>query len=905
MADSFANFRNLERIGAGAMGEVYRARDDRLARDVALKMLPPELGLDAHAMARMRREARILAELNHPHIAQIYDFSQEAGRYALVLELVEGPTLKEWLQSLAVEERTLAPDARSRSVFRLAEALPLAIQLTNALDSAHAHGVLHRDLKPSNLKLTRDGNLKVLDFGIAKHLPRPGSAETDGTTEALSLTQTGAILGTVPYMSPEQARGEDIDRRTDVWAFGCVLFEMITGTVAFAGDTITETIAKIITQDPEWGRLPDETPASLRRLMQRCLQRDPQRRLRDLGDAHLELLDIQSAIDRGADDETASAMDRRPNATLKHWLGPGLVAALALATLVWSLTLSSSSSDEALETNASSPIRFEIQAREETAIRYDRAPTLAVAPDGRSLVFVGMTDGSPRLYRRSLSHEDFTEIPGTEGASSPFFSPDGQWLGFHARGALHRLSLADGRKLEICATEAAFGACWTDQDSVLFNPGDDRGLFIVPSHGGKPQPITIVGDSRGLISHRHPVALHGGSVVLFTIWNDWAYAEQSIAVHDRGTGVVRTLVDNGAKPSIVGNDELLFLRDSALVSARFDPRSVELTTDPIVLEDDSMGPRYASLCASRNGTVAYHSGDFSEIGGQAQDQLVFVDRDGRREPLQLPTSHYMLPSFSPDGRILAFTQCLSGDCDIWLHDLERGTTRRHTHGNLGHVTVWTPDGQSIIYSSNRDGPSNLYIEPLDRSQPPRRLTRSENHQDPCDITPDGETLIFWDTPAATGFDLMTLSLREGSEPEPLVVTKANESHATLSPDGDYFAYTSDESGLEQVYVQKFRNLGPSTQLSVDGGRAPVWSRNGDQIFFRAVQDTVIMIVDVTDETPPRFTRPRVALSGRFRRHVAGVANYAHHAPTNRLLMIASAAPGAPPRIRITVRGGTR
>ena len=773
-------------IGAGGMGTVYRALDTKLGRQVAVKVLPEEFSQDQDRVARFEREARLLASLNHPHIATLHGLEEFNGQKFLVMELVEGETLAERIE---------------RGVIPLAEVLPLFGQIAEGLGAAHEKGVVHRDLKPPNIKITPEDNVKILDFGLAKAFRGEASAKT----------ATGVILGTAPYMSPEQAKGKTADRRTDIWAFGCCLYEALTGKAAFLGDTMTATLAKILERDPDWEALPRETPPSVTRLLRRCLQKDRELRLRDIGDARLDL-------EEG--DETPPAASSRPDRKMTLLVAIALLTALALGVAIGSLWRS----------DTRGPLRVT-----RTLI------PLAIAPDGRHIAYNATRDRTTTLYLRPLDRLDATAFPGVgNGPADLFFSNDGQWLGFREGGEIRRVPVSGGAPVSI-TTGGQRGASW-GENGIVFSSSVNAGLSWVSAGGGDVAVLTTIDPARREKGHRFPQILPGGEAVLFTLgsadipsWDD-----ASIAVLSLATGEYRVVLEGGTHARYSPSGHLVYTRTDTLFAAPFDLDALEVMGPPVpVLRGVTTFPqtgvacfaltRYGSLLYAPGGTWGDHS------------RVVLVDREGRSEPLIETPGNYHTPQLSPDGSSLALT--LGGANEsIWIYDIARATLTRSIYGYDNVRPVWTPEGDRLTFMSSRSGAFNLFRQHADGSGEAERLTTSEGHQATGSWSRDGKTLVFAEQHPETGLDVWSLSMDGGEAPKRLLYEPFDENDPMLSPDGRWLAYVSNESGHNEVYVRSFPGMAGKRQVSTEGGRYPRWSPNGHELFYR--DEDKMMVVEI-------------------------------------------------------------
>jgi Tol biopolymer transport system component/predicted Ser/Thr protein kinase len=834
-------------LGAGGMGEVYRARDTKLDRDVALKILPESFASDPDRLMRFEREAKTLAVLNHPHIAQIYGLEERA----LVMELVEGEDLSQRLV---------------RGALPLVEALPIARQITLALEAAHEAGIIHRDLKPGNIKIRTDGTVKVLDFGLAKALDQAsgsglqasGSAAANSPTfTSPALTEMGVILGTAAYMAPEQARGQAVNRRADIWAFGCILFEMLTGTRPFDGETVSDTIAAVLTRNPDWSLLPPATPPRVRRLLERCLARDRRERLRDIGDAGFDLRDEDAPA------PAPSPAGRRVVA--QAWL-PWTVAALAVALsaswLWWRTPAAPAGPLEghfAIELPDAAPlVTLEVPS--------DGEPPLAVSPNGRQVVYVAPKGSGTQLYVRAMADVIPRALPGTDGAHAPFFSPDGQWVGFFADGKLKKAPLAGGTPTPIADAPAGSGGSWSASGEIVFAAGDTTGLSVVPDSGGTPRIVSTLDYQAGEDAHRWPQLLPGGRAVIFSVYA-WSRETSYVAMVDLASGARRTVQANADYARYVPDGpgavtgHLVFVRAGALVAASFDPAGSAAAGPPTAVVE---GVRDGQFDISSTGTLVYAPG----TGVAPGYSLVWVDRSGEARPINdLPRGYEDL-HLSPDGRQVALTVEEAGPesaAHVWLADTGRGTLTRFTFEGFSRDPVWRPDGQAIAFGSKRgDDEYGIYVKPLDGRSPAELLWASPIPiwPDPGSWTPDGRTLVFATTARDTGDDIWTVTT-DTHVAAPWLQTPANEVEPRLSPDGRWLAYNSDESGRWELYVRPFPGPGDEWLVSQGGGGFnAIWTRDGRQIVFR--RGSEFLAVDVDTSAGFAISTPRVLFSGRYR-----------------------------------------
>jgi serine/threonine-protein kinase len=812
-------------LGAGGMGEVYRARDTRLKREVALKVLPDTFASDSDRLARFQREAELLASLNHPHIAAIHGLEESNGIRALVMELVEGPTLAD-----RIEQGSIPVD----------EALPIAKQIAEALEAAHEQDIIHRDLKPANVKVRPDGTVKVLDFGLAKALD-PGAASPPSAnltnsptiTSPAMMTGVGVLLGTAAYMSPEQARGKAVDKRTDVWAFGCVLYEMLTGKRAFGSEDLSNTLAAVLRDEPDWRLLPADTPAAVRRLLRRCLRKDVKERLHDISDARIE---IDEALAAQIDEPGQITRMMLPSAwrRVATHASTALVASAVVGAVVW------------LALRPVIPplrvLRFTITPPSVAALTISGSGRdLAITPDGTRVVYVG-ANGSA-LFVRALDQLDATRLTGLGAPRGPFLSPDGQWIGFVDGLVLKKVALSGGPAVVLGRIgSGARGASWGSDNTIVLATSDPAtGLQQIPAEGGAPTVLTRPNLAGGEADHLWPEFLPDGEAVLFTITTTTGGLDAaSVAVLDLRTGTHTILIRAGRHAHYVRSGHLVYAVAGTLRAVPFDLTNRAVIGPPVPVVPEVVMSAYgaADAVVADDGTLVYVPG----TGAAAERTLVWVDRQGREEPLMAPVRAYQYPRLSPDGRRVAL-DVRDQELDIWTWDFIREMPARLTFDpGQDYFPVWTPDGRRLVFSSSRAGVRNLFWQAADGTGTIERLSESPNAQDPSAMSPDATRLVFKEQSPKTGWDLMVLTLDKQRHVEPLVRTTFDEVNAEISPDGRWLAYQSNESGQNEVYVRPFPDVnGGRWQISTGGGRQPVWARSGEELFYLAPSGTLIVV----------------------------------------------------------------
>ena len=796
-------------IGEGGMGEVYRATDTNLKRAVALKVLPASVATDPDRLARFQREAHVLAALNHPHIAQIHGLEDGHGQTALVMELVEGPTLA---------------DRIAQGPIPLDEALSIAKQIAEALAAAHEHGIVHRDLKPANIKVRDDGTVKVLDFGLAK-LVDPVTASSDiansPTLTSPSMTRQGVILGTAAYMAPEQARGKPVDKRVDVWAFGVVLFEMLTGRRLFAGDDVTETIAAIVKTQPDLSHV----PPPVRRLISKCLEKDPSHRLRDIGDAW-ELLQ-----DAGSGDAMADAAVRTRR-TRVLWTAGVVLTGAALALLFWLVDHKSEPPPLVLYTFVDA-----LPEGQGFPPGASLGTVIALSPDGRALVYRVQENGEFRLYRRFLDQVNPEPI-GDPGAAEPFFSPDGEWVGFHVGRTLKRVHVRGGPAQTIVELPgvAVRGASWNPDGTIIL--GGLQGLWRVNEKGGEVATLATAADPTRL---SHPQLLPGGRVVLLT---EVLLTENRLLILDLKTGTSKRLLE-GFAGRYLPTGHLVFVRGDALWAAAFDLDRLDVQGSPVpivegIRSDTWVPGRAVQMAFATTGALAYVPGTVSE-----QRSLVWVDRQGREQPLGADPRAYANPRVSPDGTRIAVTMRDAGR-DVWIWDVGRRTLKQLTSDPApNYLAAWFPDSKRLAFSAEIGDVSQIHWQAADGSGIAQALTQGPRHAFPNAISRDGSSLVLMDVlrqPFES--DIGVLQLQNHAR-RILRKTPEIERNAAISPDGRWLAYESDRSGRFEIWVRPFPNVEDAEyKITTDGGTTPVWAHSGRELFYWKQSGAMVSIMAV-------------------------------------------------------------
>jgi serine/threonine protein kinase/Tol biopolymer transport system component len=829
----------LDKLGQGGMGDVYRARDTKLNRDVALKVLPDLFARDPDRLARGTRVAQVLATLNHPNKAAIYGIEGDA----LVMELVAGEDLS------AIIGRGPMPLADVRSI---------AKQIADALEAAHEQGIIHRDLKPGNIKVKADGTVKVLDFGLAKALgPEWGSAPDlmNSPTLTVHATQMGMIMGTAAYMAPEQARGKPVDRRADIWAFGVVLYEMLTGSRAFEGDDVSITLANVLKDDPKWQELPADLPPSLSRLLRRCLEKEPKRRLSAIGDARLEL-------DEHEPTRAAVASPAAPRISIWSRLWPalaGIAIAAAAAAMMWPSASSPTSAAVARVSILPPP--------GETV--YPDSTGVAVSPDGTMVAFVvgSVARSENELWIRSLASMSARRLEDTQGAALPFWSPDGSRIGFFTNSKLKVVTVSSGRVETLCDAPSGRGATWNRSNVILFAPDAGGPLFRISANGGTPEPVTTLDAGRKEYGHRFGMFLPDGERFLYAALPGKNGKFDIFAGSLRDTS--RTLVASlEAAPRFVEPGWLLYARQGVLTALPFDADGLRITGDPIVLEDapsSILDPATSwtaawSVSVSPSGALGYYSAPSTNT------IATWYDANGAPSgTLNLPAGHYESITISPDGtRGVAVRSTSPSESTLWLVDLSRGGATPLSSGRgRNDSPVWSPDGTRVVWATDRDGPQDVFVKHVDDATPEQRLFRSDvPFKNPVDWSRDGQWIVMTQLDQDTSQNVWLLDA-SGTKPATIVVRgPVRDNAGPISPDGRWIAYTSEDSGRFEVYVQSFPSPGRKAQISADGAVRAWWTRDGRQLVMLGGDFRTLSRVDLASgATGAGNPRPFARLPG--------------------------------------------
>ena len=831
-------------IGAGGMGEVYRATDTHLKRAVAIKVLPAPVAGDADRLARFQREAEVLAALNHPNIAAIYGLEKTAACTALVMELVDGHDLSEIIGaavdhapsgSEARQAVGVGPHGKPRKVggMPVADALPIARQIAEALEAAHEQGIIHRDLKPANVKVRDDGTVKVLDFGLAKAMDPGGLGATTTAMNSPTLTaratEMGMILGTAAYMAPEQARGKAVDKRADIWAFGAVLYEMLTGARPFDGEDIAETIGAVIHKEPDWARLPAATPPSIIVVLRRCLQKDPKQRLRDIGDVRLAL---EGAFETAAAPAAVTAKTAAPRGRLV-WLALGVMALAAIVLAIPAVR----------HWRESAPTQ--LSGRFNVALPGRPQGNFALSPSGRLLAFTTADGGPRRLWIRPLNALDARPLPGTDNAEYPFWSPDEEHLGFFAQGKLKRIAIAGGPAQVLCEAPTPRGGTWNRDGVIVFAPNIVAALYRIAADGGVPVAVTTPADSHQ--SHRFPEFIAGGRRFLFVIEAAPEAAGVYVGSLD-GAAPVRLLPDSSHTvyvPSASGGrtGALLFAREATVMALPFDAGTLRATGGAVpVAQDVTQGEAagFAAFSASDSGVLLYRSGT-----GPRTQTLAWFNRAGTQVDTKIDPQPFESLAPSPDGTQAAVTiRSSQVSSDIWLADLQSGVSTRFTFGpGRRRSPLWSPDSSAIVFVAlgGTAAGDDFFRRSSSGAGTDEKIAHAGNNATPLDISPDGRVLVYSITGTSTKDDLWLLPLQGAHTAVKYLDGPSEERHAQFSPDGKWMAYSSDESGQFQVYVQTVPATGAKRQISTQGGSRPRWRRDGKELYYLSADERLIAV----------------------------------------------------------------
>ncbi|HEU4386297.1 MAG TPA: protein kinase [Blastocatellia bacterium] len=811
----FDHYEILAPIGKGGMGDVYRARDTRLNRDVAVKVLPAEFALDSDRLGRFGQEARATSALNHPNILTVYDFGTHEGHPYLVMELLEGQELRAHLGDGAISVR---------------RAIDYAQQIAAGLAAAHEKGVVHRDLKPENLFVTKDNRVKILDFGLAKLRPPQDAPAGSVVATQKQLTNPGTVMGTVAYMSPEQVRGQDLEQRSDIFSFGLILFEMLSGKHAFTGESAVEVMNAILKEDPPaWDESQVKVPPAVDRIVRRCLEKKPEHRFHSAHDLAYALEAVAASSSSGSN-QTAVGHAVETTTLSNGWGGRERILLIVSSVLAVALLSLGVAWLRRAEPPASHTVRFSLFAPEKSSLV---EPSFALSPDGQQLAF-SATDATEKtlLYVRPLNSFTAQPLPGTEDAMLPFWSPDGRSVAFFSGGKLKRIEVSGGLPQTLCDASLAVGGSWSRVGEIVMAPAGNGVLYRVAATGGVPTALTTLDESRGEVSHWLPQFLPDGDHFLF-----YAVGKQSgqSGVCVGSLSEKRTsLVLNTDRRALYTSGYLLFVKNGALMGQAFNPSNLELAGEPFLIMEQLKTTAYVlpHLSVAENGTLAFQSGVMQP------PQLVRFDRGGKQLGTVGESADYSNPSLAPNGERLAIgiRDPKTTKRDIWLFDLSRGVKSRFTFDTADDLNpVWSTDGSRIFFSSDRKGQRDIFEKKVNSAEEEQLIYSSPENKNVCDVSPDGRLLIYNTNPTSSNDtaknDLWLLPLEGEQTPRPFLKTQFNEDQAAISPDGKRVAYRSDESGRDEIYVATFPQLINKWQVSVDGGAEPRWRRDGNELFF--------------------------------------------------------------------------
>jgi serine/threonine protein kinase/Tol biopolymer transport system component len=860
-------------LGAGGMGVVYRARDTRLERTVAIKILPPHLSADPVLRQRFEHEAKTISSLNHPHICTLYDVGRQDGIDFLVMEYVEGETLATRLE---------------KGPLPLDQVLKFGIQIADALDRAHRNGVVHRDVKPGNIMLTNSGT-KLLDFGLAKvAVPlSTGNTLTAAATLSSPVTQAGTIVGTFQYMSPEQVEGKEVDGRSDIFSFGSVLYEMVTGRRAFQGKSNLSVASAVLEKDPEpISTLQPMTPPALERAIRRCLAKDPEDRWQTARDLELELKWIAEA---GPQSGVPAPLDSHRKVRERLTLATVALFSLVAIAFAVGFVLRGPKPPQRMQT-----VRLSAEIGADLSLSTAYGPAAILSPDGTRLAFLASgADQKRRIYVRSLDTLQATALSGTENARDPFFSPDGQWLGFFADGKLRKISIQGGAAVALCDVVDARGGSWGEDGTIVFTPTVRVPLAKISSAGGILQPLTTFDKETGEITQRWPQVLPGSKAVLFTSGTHGTYYEDAdIVVYSEASGQRKTVQRGGFHARYLPSGHLVYMHEGTLFAVPFNLKRLEVTGQPApILEGVATNPGNggAQFSFSDTGNLVYLAGR----GGGQNVSIYWMDRDGKFTPLREAPGDYRNLAFSPDGKRLALEIFDGKRRDIWVYEWERDTPTRLTFASdLNRNPVWTSDGQRVVYTQEKSGVPNLWWIRADGSGNAQRLAESSAQSATGSWRPDGKVLAFSQLNPGTNYDIMTLTIEgdekvgwKPGEPKPFVNSSFIEWEPAFSPDGRWLAYASNESGNFEVYVRPFPGPGGKWQISTGAGLYPKWSRNGKDLFYRTTDSKIMVVTYTAAGDSFRADKPQLWSPGQFTDLGLGFSNFDLHPDGKRFAVL--------------------
>ena len=853
--DTIGRYLIRSKLGEGGMGEVYRAFDQKLNRDVALKLLPSAFSQDPDRLLRFEQEAQAAGALNHPNILAVHDVGMDNGSPYIVSELLEGEELREQLKNGALTQRKV---------------LDYAKQIAEGLAAAHERGITHRDLKPENLFVTADGRVKILDFGLAKLRPQRNAPISSEIATQKQITDPGTVMGTVGYMSPEQVRGNEADHRSDIFSFGSILYEMLSGERAFQRETLAETMTAILKEEPrELSDVSMATNPQLDRIVRRCLEKKPERRFHSAHDLAFALEALSTPSGSVNQISTTQGSVSRRNLFERERLGwlVALLAVIAAAVvLVFAYFRTNSYRDTSVEVK-----QFTLASPPEGSLVMQTAPAVMFSPNGSHIVSTVRISGKLQLIDRQLSSAATRPIEGTQGATDPFFSPDGKWIGFFVGGLLKKVLLSGGVPETLCKADNARGGTWTTDGSIIFTPGTDSPLYRISAEGGGVEAISTIDSEAKERSHRWPSALPGGQAILFSV----AYQtgnpldDANVAVLDRRTGKHRIIIKGGVFARYVAPGYIVYGRRSTLTAVPFDLKRLEVTGPPMTVQENVEGLK-------SNGRVQFSisdNGDLTYVEGRADDPrdaaqpLLWVDRRGVEQVLSGDPQRYAKPRLSPDGHTL-FVEVAEPESAVWSYNMDRGTLTRVTYGGVSYGPIPSPDGKLLAYQATRDGVAGAMVSQVDGNGE-QRLTSTKRLHVPTSWTADGSAVVITAGAESGYLEVWLIPVTGDHTPQTLVQGPFNAGGARCSPDGHWLAYVADESGRNEIYLRPYPQAGPRIQISAEGGTSPVWSRNGRELFFR--NGDQILAVSMTAGAQVVAGKPQVLFSKLIPEDASGPA----------------------------------
>ena len=876
-------------IGAGGMGEVYRAHDEKLNRDVAIKVLPADLPTTTgDCLHRFEQEAQAAGALNHQNVLAVYDVGMHDGAPYVVSELLEGETLRDILAERSLGTR---------------KATEYATQLAQGLTAAHNKGIVHRDLKPDNIFITKDDRLKILDFGLAKLVQPSGVEQADIVTRKVH-TNPGTVLGTAGYMSPEQVKGEATDHHSDIFSFGSIFYEMLTGQRAFRRDTSAETMAAILKEEPpEFSLTNSAISPALERIVRRCLEKQPARRFQSASDLAfaLEALSASSGTLQATSPQFTDTTQATRISFTKHerlpWIAAGVLLLLSIGLLVFTLTRFRQPRPE------SSPVvRYEISIPDKTALNIIRSPSMALSADGSTVVFVGTTNSIHRLYVRRRDDTTIKPIAGTEGASSPALSPDGKWIAFLADRTLKKATL-DGQVTSVLKVDDARGISWASDDTLVYSPDSTEGLFQISADGGEPKRLTKPDSTKNERTHRWPQVLPGGKAAIFTVGmlnSPDSYEQASIHVVNFATGENHLVMEGASMAHYAPTGHLIFAKGGSLYAVGFDVETLSTRGKPQLILQDVAGDEttgVAHFAIADNGTLAYVPGN----PGANMRRVVWADRTGKVQPINLEPAQYNDIRLSPDSSRAALLVGSSGSADVWIFDLVRATSTRLTFNGRNATPIWSRDGKTIFYvemNPTTTGKSVVTNKPADGSRDAQTVVSLDGTANLKALTPDGSSGIFDYQRSTSNGNIVQSKLAEGATLTELVNTEFAELAAALSPDGRWLAYQSNESERPEIYVRDMAGAGGRWQISTGGGEEPRWSHDGRELYYR--NGNLLMSVAISTTPTFKASTPTNLFDGIFDLRTNTGITYDVDPKGNRFLMIRQAEESSAPKVMVVL-----